>query len=135
MFNCCIWDIKDLADNKVIIDLEISNDDNVIDNYEFELDLNKMGLKQDDEFAVELYKDIRRFINKYYEENNKIPTSEEIKNAVEVNWLETKLWIEYKNGVQAYLKYCVDNGITKEYLDKKFGCDTPNIMKYYEKKI
>ena len=53
MFNCCIWDIKDLADNKVIIDLEISNDDNVIDNYEFELDLNKMGLKQDDEFAVE----------------------------------------------------------------------------------
>lgn len=32
---------------KVIIDLEISNDDNVIDNYEFELDLNKMGLKQD----------------------------------------------------------------------------------------
>jgi|GEM_PF-4649776 hypothetical protein len=94
MFNCCIWDIKDLADNKVIIDLEISNDDKAIDNYEFELDLNKMGLKQDDEFAVELYKDIRRFINKYYEENNKIPTSEEIKNAVEVNWLETKLWIE-----------------------------------------
>lgn len=43
--------------------------------------------------------------------------------------------IEYKNGVQAYLKYCVDNGITKEYLDKKFGYDTPNIMKYYEKKI
>ena len=53
-----------------------------------------MGLKQDDEFAVELYNDIRRFINKYYEENNKIPTSEKIKNAVEVNWLETKLWIE-----------------------------------------
>lgn len=25
--------------------------------------------------------------------------------------------------------------INKEYLDKKFGCDTPNIMKYYEKKI
>ena len=68
MFNCCIWDIKDLADNKVIIDLEISNDDNVIDNYEFELDLNKMGLKQDDEFAVELYDKLEE-LGKYF--NNK----------------------------------------------------------------
>ena len=99
MFNCYIWDIKDLADNKVIIDLEINDNITIVDNYEFELDLNKMGLKQDDEFAVELYKDIRRFINKYYEENNKIPTSKEIKNAVEVNWLKTKLWIELRGGV------------------------------------
>ena len=66
MFNCCIWDIKDLADNKVIIDLEISNDNKTINNYEFELDLNKMGLKQDDEFAVELYKDIRKFMSKIF---------------------------------------------------------------------
>ena len=99
MFNCYIWDIKDLADNKVIIDLEINDNITIVDNYEFELDLNKMGLKQDDEFEVELYKDIRRFINKYYEEKNKIPTSKEIKNAVEVNWLKTKLWIELRGGV------------------------------------
>ena len=98
MFNCYIWDIKDLADNKVIIDLEINDNITIVDNYEFELDLNKMGLKQDDEFEVELYKDIRRFINKYYEENNKIPTGKEIKNAVEVNWLKTKLWIELRGG-------------------------------------
>lgn len=96
MFDCWIWDIKDLADNKVIIKLEINNDITIVSSCEFELDLNKMGLKQDDEFAVELYKDIRKFINKYYEENNKIPTGEEIKNAVEVNWLEAKLWIELK---------------------------------------
>ena len=94
MFNCYIWDIKDLADNKVIIDLEINDNITIVDNYEFELDLNKMGLKQDDEFEVELYKDIRRFINKYYEENNKIPAIKEIKNAVEGNWLKTKLWLE-----------------------------------------
>ena len=104
MFNCCIWDIKDLADNKVIINLEISNDNKTIDNYEFELDLNKMGLKQDDEFAVELYKDIRKFINKYYEKNNKIPTDEEIKNAVEVNWLENKLWIELPTEIDDYIE-------------------------------
>ena len=38
--------------------------------------------------------------------------------------------IDYKDGVQAYLQYCADNGITKEYLDKKTGFDTPDIMQY-----
>ena len=40
--------------------------------------------------------------------------------------------IEYKDGVQNYLQYCVDNGITKKYLDEKTGFDTPNVMKYFE---
>ena len=59
---------------------------------------------------------------------------ENIKNEIET-FLNNSIEHQNKNGVQAYLKYCADNGITKEYLDKKFGCDTPNIMKYYEKKI
>lgn len=42
--------------------------------------------------------------------------------------------IEYKNGVQEYLQYCKDNNITKEYLDKKTGLSTPNIMQYYKTK-
>ena len=40
--------------------------------------------------------------------------------------------IEYKNGVQEYLQYCKGKNITKEYLDKKTGLNTPNIMKYYK---
>lgn len=40
--------------------------------------------------------------------------------------------IDYKDGVQSYLQYCADNGITKEYLDKKTGFDTPNIMQHFE---
>ena len=40
--------------------------------------------------------------------------------------------IDYKDGVQNYLQYCADNRITKEYLDKKTGFDTPDIMKYFE---
>lgn len=40
--------------------------------------------------------------------------------------------INYKNGVQWYLQYCADNGITKEYLDKETGLDTPDIMKHFE---
>ena len=42
--------------------------------------------------------------------------------------------IEYKNGVQEYLQYCKEKNITKEYLDKKTGLNTPNIMKYYKNK-
>ncbi len=40
--------------------------------------------------------------------------------------------IDYKDGVQNYLQYCADNGITKEYLDKQTELDTPNIMEFFE---
>lgn len=38
--------------------------------------------------------------------------------------------ISDKDGLQKYLKYCKDNDITKEYIDKETKLDTPNIMKY-----
>lgn len=91
---CCIWDIKDLKDNNVLVDLEISNTETIIENYMITLDLNKMGLKQDDEFANELHRDIENFINNFYDDYKKIPTIEQIKEKVEVNWLETKVWLE-----------------------------------------
>ena len=40
--------------------------------------------------------------------------------------------IDYKDGVQMYLQYCADKGITKEYLDEKTGFDTPDIMQHFE---
>lgn len=40
--------------------------------------------------------------------------------------------IDYKEGVQNYLQYCADNKITKEYLDKNTGFDTPDIMEHFE---
>ena len=95
MFNCCIWNIEDIDNtNKVIVDLEINDSETILDNYDLELDLDKMGLNKDDEFADELHRDIQRFINDYYDDYKRIPTIEEIKNKVEVNWLETKLWLE-----------------------------------------
>lgn len=39
--------------------------------------------------------------------------------------------ISHKDGAQWYLQYCADNGITKEYLDKKTNLDTPDIMKHF----
>ncbi len=38
--------------------------------------------------------------------------------------------ISDKDGLQVYLKYCKDKGITKEFIDKETKLDTPNIMKY-----
>ena len=40
--------------------------------------------------------------------------------------------INNKDGVQKYLQFCADNGITKEYLDSANNLDTPDIMKYFE---
>ena len=95
MLYCCIWGIEDIDNtNKIIVDLEISDSETILENYNLELDLDKMGLKKDDEFEDELHKDIEKFINDYYDNYGRIPTIEEIKNKVEVNWLETKMWFE-----------------------------------------
>jgi len=40
--------------------------------------------------------------------------------------------IDYKDGVQNYLQYCADNGITKEFIDNNTDFDTPDIMEYFE---
>lgn len=40
--------------------------------------------------------------------------------------------IEHKDGVQNYLQFCSDNGITKKYLDTANNLDTPDIMKHFE---
>ncbi len=40
--------------------------------------------------------------------------------------------INNKDGVQKYLQFCADNGITKEYLDSANKLDTPDIMQHFE---
>ena len=95
MLYCCIWGIEDIKNtNKIIVDLDISDSETILGNYYLKLDLDKMGLKKDDEFEDELHKDIEKFVNDYYDNYKRIPTVEEIKNKFEVNWLETKMWFE-----------------------------------------
>lgn len=47
-------------------------------------------------------------------------------------WCKINEWypedIDCKDGLDLYIKYCDENGITKEYLDKKMELDTPDIM-------
>lgn len=48
--------------------------------------------------------------------------------------------IEHIDGMQEYLKYCKQNGISKEYIDEKIqykipGANTPDIMKLFKEKI
>ena len=41
---------------------------------------------------------------------------------------------EHKLGLQKYLRYCKNNGIDKNIIDKETKSDVPDIMKYYEEK-
>lgn len=43
--------------------------------------------------------------------------------------------INYGEGVQKYLKYCKDNGITKEFLESKLNVNVEDIMKYYKEQV
>ena len=56
-------------------------------------------------------------------------------------WLEVSRYYpddtKHKNGVQKYLRYCKENNITKENIDKEFSNKSPyesipDIMKYYK---
>lgn len=51
-------------------------------------------------------------------------------------WQVIEEWYpeEFENikGIQKYLRYCKDNGITKEYLNNKIGLNPKDIMQYYE---
>ena len=39
MLYCCIWSIEEIDNtNKVIVDLEISDSETILDNYDLELD-------------------------------------------------------------------------------------------------
>lgn len=49
----------------------------------------------------------------------------------------SELWpndIDCVDGVKYYIKYCNENGINKEYLDKTTGFDTPDIMPMFKDK-
>lgn len=104
MLNCCIWDMKyEKNKNEVLIDLEISDNDTILENYCIRLDLSKMGLNKNDIFEKELCEEIRKFINCYNKNNHRLPTDIEIKENLEsVNWLETK---EYFDSNWGYCDY------------------------------
>ena len=43
--------------------------------------------------------------------------------------------IDNKKGMQKYLKYCKEQGITKNKISKEFNYDIPDAMKFYKDKI
>lgn len=104
------------------------------------------------------------FIEMYKKEINKITDAElnfdlgednifeSLENKMKIEYMSMEvhygLWLEvsryypkdtkYKKGVQNYLKYCKENNITKENIDKTFIGKSPyepipDIMKYYKK--
>ena len=82
----------------------------------------------------EILSEVKEYENIKYQETNKKTNNVLIELESEEKII-MELYPEnlnYKDGVQKYLQYCVDNGITKEYIDDKTGFDTPDIMDFFD---
>lgn len=86
--NVCIWDlaIKENDNNIMIVDIEISDNDTIMETMLVELDMNYMGIDWDGEFEYELAKDFQKAVNEYYEEHNKLPNSQQLQRLVQQNY-------------------------------------------------
>lgn len=73
------------------------------------------------------------YIYNYLEEGYKIEymspnTHYGIRNSIHELYPDD---IEFKDGVQSYLQYCVDNKITKQFIDKETGLDSPEVLQLF----
>lgn len=78
-----VSDILDISKNKISVDLDIYSDFKIITSYKIELDLSKMGITSDMDYAFQLSKDLGRKIERYYEENKKLPSIKELENEMQ----------------------------------------------------
>ena len=60
--NVCIWDLarKENDDNIMIVDIEISDSDTIMETMLVELDMNYMGIDWDGKFEYELERDFQK---------------------------------------------------------------------------
>lgn len=78
-----VSDILDISKNKISVDLDIYSDFKIITSYKIELDLSKMGITSDMDYAFQLSKDLSHKIERYYEENKKLPSIKELENEMQ----------------------------------------------------
>lgn len=128
----------------------IEHQDKKIDYILYKLDTKETNILASDSFgsnAIEFTPLSKDYVNGY----NLVPEWDYnfdyyIYNLMEEEWkigymtpeVHYSIWnsinelypndIDFKDGVQNYLRYCKDNNITKEYLDKETNLDTPDVM-------
>ena len=97
--NTFVNDIIDITKNRIIVDLviELKNNCRVYEVREVELNLRKLGFSNECDYEFQLSKDLDRIVKKFYYENNKLPSIEEIeKEMYKKNYLIIK--INYERG-------------------------------------
>lgn len=77
-----VSDIKDKRGQKIIVDIDIYNDNECIESYSLELDLKQMGISKNTDYEFQLAKDIDREITKYYYSNKELPPADIIQNIM-----------------------------------------------------
>lgn len=87
MINTCLNDIYDTdKKNIIVVDLEIwsTYTEELLDSYDIELDLDKMNIDSESDYAFQLSKDLDRYVVRYYREHNGvIPSIKQIKEEFE----------------------------------------------------
>jgi len=77
-----VSDIKDKKGQKVLIDLDVYDNDNYITSYNVELELKKMGLNKKMDYEYQLSKDLNRIVRRYYNNKKKLPSIDTIQNKM-----------------------------------------------------
>lgn len=91
-------DICDEENEVIILDLDIYDGKNFITSHSLKLDLKKMGLSSDMDYAFQLSKDVNNIVVNYYNKNNKLPSMNEIENKMHsLNYFIIELPSETKN--------------------------------------
>ena len=97
--NTFLNDIIEITKNKIIVDLviELKNNCKFWEMREVKLNLRKLGFSNECDYEFQLSKDLDRIVKKFYYENNKLPSIEEIeKEMYKKNYLIIK--INYERG-------------------------------------
>lgn len=113
-------------------------------------DVDVLILCDDDiEYSLDWIKKEFNMLHYGYEYDIDQDLFRELENNMEIGYINIKLhfeawlriqdWypedVEYKKGMQKYLKYCKENGITKEKIEKELNVtDIPNVMEFYKDK-
>ena len=100
MLDTCVYDIIENKDSNVIqVELEISDREEsvVCDTILLDLDLDKVGISKEDDYAFQLCKDLDRIVNRLYnkmDDKDKIPSKEDIENAFhQMNYMSIEIGV------------------------------------------
>lgn len=99
-------DICDEENEIIILDLDVYDGKKFITSYSLKLDLQKMGLTSDMDYAFQLSKDANNIVVNYYNKNKNLPSIQEVENQLQgLNYFVIELPKNEANKLEENLEY------------------------------